>query len=53
MFATTNPIPVKWAMREAGFAAGECRLPLDAMPESLAQRTRSVIAPFLPSGVAI
>lgn len=53
LFATTNPIPVKWAMREAGFAVGECRLPLDAMPETLAQRLRPVIAPFLPSGVAI
>ena len=53
LFATTNPIPVKWAMRQAGFAAGECRLPLDAMPEPLAQRLRPLIAPFLSSGVAI
>jgi 4-hydroxy-tetrahydrodipicolinate synthase len=53
LFATTNPIPVKWAMRQVGFAAGECRLPLDAMPDSLAQRLRPLIAPFLPSGVAV
>lgn len=38
MFATTSPIPIKWAMRRLGFAAGECRLPLDAMPAALAAR---------------
>ena len=32
LFATTNPIPVKWAMNQAGFHAGSCRLPLDDMP---------------------
>ncbi len=32
LFATTSPIPVKWAMRQLGFRVGECRLPLDAMP---------------------
>lgn len=37
LFATTNPIAVKWAMRSLGFNVGECRLPLDAMPETLAQ----------------
>jgi 4-hydroxy-tetrahydrodipicolinate synthase len=43
LFATTNPIPVKWAMRCLGFDAGECRLPLDAMPESLAERLRPMV----------
>jgi len=43
LFATTSPIPVKWAMRQLGFRTGECRLPLDALPEALAQR----LAPLL------
>jgi len=43
LFATTNPIPVKWAMRQLGFKTGECRLPLDAMPDALAQ----VLLPML------
>jgi 4-hydroxy-tetrahydrodipicolinate synthase len=38
MFAAPNPIPVKWAMRQLGFTAGECRLPLDAMPVAVAKR---------------
>jgi 4-hydroxy-tetrahydrodipicolinate synthase len=47
LFATTSPIPVKWAMRELGFRVGECRLPLDAMPSPVAQRLRPLIAPYL------
>jgi 4-hydroxy-tetrahydrodipicolinate synthase len=47
LFATTSPIPVKWAMRQLGFRAGECRLPLDAMPQALANRLRPLIAPFV------
>ncbi len=43
LFATTNPIAVKWAMRQLGFKTGECRLPLDAMPDALAQ----VLLPML------
>ncbi|HZZ64177.1 MAG TPA: 4-hydroxy-tetrahydrodipicolinate synthase [Candidatus Baltobacteraceae bacterium] len=46
LFATTNPIAVKWAMRELGFAAGECRLPLDAMPDDLARKLRPLLAPY-------
>ena len=46
LFATTSPIPVKWAMRELGFAVGECRLPLDAMPSAVADRLRPLIAPI-------
>lgn len=45
LFATTNPIGVKWAMNQLGFHAGECRLPLDAMPAALADRLR----PLLPA----
>ncbi len=46
LFATTSPIPVKWAMRRLGFDAGECRLPLDAMPQELGERLESVLAPY-------
>jgi 4-hydroxy-tetrahydrodipicolinate synthase len=44
LFATTSPIPVKWAMNQLGFRAGECRLPLDGMPESLARKLRPLLA---------
>jgi 4-hydroxy-tetrahydrodipicolinate synthase len=44
LFATTNPIAVKWAMNQVGFAAGECRLPLDTIPPAIAERLR----PLLP-----
>lgn len=44
LFATTNPIAIKWAMNRKGFAAGECRLPLDAMPQSLAAQLEPLIA---------
>jgi 4-hydroxy-tetrahydrodipicolinate synthase len=43
LFATTSPIPVKWAMRQLGFNVGSCRLPLDEIPKSVADR----LAPFL------
>lgn len=45
LFATTSPIPIKWAMNQMGFQAGACRLPLDEMPDALAERLR----PLLPS----
>jgi len=44
LFATTNPIGVKWAMNQMGFNAGACRLPLDEIPEAVAARLR----PLLP-----
>jgi 4-hydroxy-tetrahydrodipicolinate synthase len=47
LFATTSPIPVKWAMRQLGFNVGECRLPLDAMPSAVADRLRPLLAPYL------
>lgn len=43
LFAAPNPIPVKWAMRQLGFSVGECRLPLDALPESNARRLRALL----------
>lgn len=46
LFATTSPIPVKWAMNQLGFNAGECRLPLDAMPEHLARNLRPLLSQY-------
>jgi 4-hydroxy-tetrahydrodipicolinate synthase len=51
LFATTSPIPVKWAMRQLGFRVGECRLPLDAMPGAVADRLRPLLAPYAPRPV--
>jgi 4-hydroxy-tetrahydrodipicolinate synthase len=47
LFATTSPIPIKWAMRHLGFRVGECRLPLDAMPAAVAERLRPLVAPYV------
>jgi 4-hydroxy-tetrahydrodipicolinate synthase len=46
LFLTTSPIPVKWAMNRIGFAAGECRSPLGAMPAGLGVTIESLIAPY-------
>jgi 4-hydroxy-tetrahydrodipicolinate synthase len=46
LFATTSPIPIKWAMQKLGFEVGGCRLPLDAMPVAVAQRLGPLIAPY-------
>jgi 4-hydroxy-tetrahydrodipicolinate synthase len=46
LFATTSPIPVKWAMNELGFSLGPCRSPLGAMPSDLKERFTPLIAPF-------
>lgn len=46
LFATTSPIPVKWAMNELGFALGDCRSPLGAMPEEHAVRLRPLLGPY-------
>jgi 4-hydroxy-tetrahydrodipicolinate synthase len=46
LFATTSPIPVKWALGELGFELGPCRSPLGAMPADLAARLRPLLAPF-------
>lgn len=47
LFATTNPIGVKWAMNQLGFAAGGCRLPLDEIPTAVADRLRPLVASYL------
>lgn len=46
LFATTSPIPVKWAMEQLGFAVGTCRLPLDVIPAAVADRLRPLLAPY-------
>jgi 4-hydroxy-tetrahydrodipicolinate synthase len=46
LFATTSPIPVKWALTELGFACGPCRSPLGAMPAALEERLRPLLAPY-------
>jgi 4-hydroxy-tetrahydrodipicolinate synthase len=48
LFATTSPIPVKWAMQQLGFAVGACRLPLDEIPPNVAERLRPLLAPYAP-----
>jgi len=47
LFATTNPIGIKWAMNQLGFAAGNCRLPLDEIPAAVADRLRPLVAAYL------
>jgi 4-hydroxy-tetrahydrodipicolinate synthase len=49
LFATTSPIPVKWAMGQFGFDVGECRSPLGAMPDALKDVLRPLIAPHRPA----
>ena len=48
LFATSNPIPVKWAMGTYGFDVGPCRSPLGAMPDALKATLEPLIAPFRP-----
>jgi 4-hydroxy-tetrahydrodipicolinate synthase len=53
LFATTSPIPVKWAMNQLGFSAGECRLPLDAMPAHLARNLQPLLEEYRDHTVAV
>jgi len=52
LFSTTSPIPVKWAMNQFGFAAGEPRLPLGGMPEGLKADVLAATGRFKASAVA-
>lgn len=47
LFATTSPIPVKWAMNWLGFACGPCRSPLGTLPEPLAASLQAVLGMFV------
>jgi 4-hydroxy-tetrahydrodipicolinate synthase len=51
LFATTSPIPVKWAMGQLGFNVGACRLPLDEIPQSVADRLRPFLAAYASHAV--
>jgi 4-hydroxy-tetrahydrodipicolinate synthase len=51
LFATSSPIPVKWAMQQLGFRVGSCRLPLDEIPESIADRLRPFLAAYASQAV--
>jgi 4-hydroxy-tetrahydrodipicolinate synthase len=53
LFATTSPIPIKWAMNELGFSLGPCRTPLGAMPADLAERLRPLLEPYRERCAAI
>ncbi len=46
LFATTSPIPIKWAMRELGFAVGGCRSPLGTLPPNVAERLGPLLEPY-------
>ena len=46
LFATTSPIPIKWAMGELGFEVGACRTPLSEIPEAVATRLRPLLEPY-------
>jgi 4-hydroxy-tetrahydrodipicolinate synthase len=46
LFSVTSPIPVKWAMNRLGFACGDCRSPMGAMPETLIAVLEPMLAPY-------
>ena len=48
LFATTSPIPVKWALTTYGFHVGACRSPLSPIPPSLQASLEPLIAPYRP-----
>ena len=48
LFIVSSPIPVKWAMNQIGFNAGDVRSPLGFMPDSLKPILEPLIAPFRP-----
>ncbi|MBQ9964127.1 MAG: dihydrodipicolinate synthase family protein, partial [Clostridia bacterium] len=43
LFMDVNPIPVKEAMNQMGFAVGECRLPLYSMTDEMKARLQDVL----------
>jgi 4-hydroxy-tetrahydrodipicolinate synthase len=44
LFIETNPIPVKWALREAGFDVGGLRLPMIEASEQAQAAIRAELA---------
>jgi 4-hydroxy-tetrahydrodipicolinate synthase len=47
LFATTSPIPVKWAVNRLGFSAGPTRLPLGPLPPEQQVVLEQVVAPYI------
>jgi 4-hydroxy-tetrahydrodipicolinate synthase len=43
IFSTTNPIPIKAALRLQGWQVGSTRLPLGDMPQELNQKLEAVM----------
>lgn len=43
LFATTNPIPVKAALRLQGWQVGSTRLPLSSVPDEIEQQLKTVL----------
>jgi len=48
MFCQTNPIPVKAAMKYAGYDAGPCRMPLDDLSPENRERMKSFFQRQMP-----
>jgi len=46
LFATTSPIPVKWAMEQFGWHVGACRSPLGTMPDELKPRLSGLLEAY-------
>ena len=53
LFATTNPIPVKWAMAQLGWNVGVCRSPLGMMPEDLKPRLEGLLEAYRKAPAAV
>jgi 4-hydroxy-tetrahydrodipicolinate synthase len=53
LFATTNPIPVKWAMAQLGWDAGTCRSPLGMMPDDLKPRLGGLLEAYRATPAAV
>jgi len=52
LFATTSPIPIKWAMGELGWHVGTCRSPLGMMPDDLKPRLGGLLDAYRPAKAA-
>lgn len=46
LFATTSPIPLKWAMEELGWRVGDARSPLGIMPDELKDRLGGLLEAY-------
>lgn len=53
LFATTNPIPVKWAMAQLGWDVGTCRSPLGMMPDDLKPRLGGLLEAYRATPAAV